>query len=382
MPVSKIGNLVYSLGLSVLPKKGLASSYSGRALSEDAKTRLTQAMISQRIVGAQIALILEGQVEGVYACGVKRKPDIPVTDDTIFRTASLAKVPAALCVLRLCERGLTGLDDDVSDYLGYKLRNPAFPDSKITLRQLLSHSSSLCDAEGYSKGLSGSVSLREAAQMPESYTESAPDTAFCYSNLGYAVVSEIIASVCQKEYTSVIQSEIFNTLGMEASYNAGALDSSRLSAIYRIFPPSRSASFDPIGRKMPTGERAKFSLAPGNIYTTAADFAKLAEALMQSDEKLFSRESYEEMLKPRMDYAKDAAFGLGIFSLKRAGRQLYGHQGVAYGAVNGMFFDKDAKAGFVIMDNGADERRHGRMTRLCESAIDAVFGVMEDSGWI
>ncbi len=382
MPVSRMGNLVYTLGLLTLPRKGLAYSYDGKPLSEQAKARITDAMIKRRVVGAQIALILGGSVEGVYTCGLRRKPDTPVMSDTIFRSASLAKVPAALIALRLCERGLLGLDSDVSEYLGYELRNPNFPESKITLRQLLSHTSSICDGTGYARGLSGGLSLRDALLLPDSFTENEPDTAFKYANIGYALVSEIIGNVTKTDYIKAMRSEVFDVLGMEASYDQSVFPESRLSAIYRIFPPSSSASFEPCGRKMPTGETAKFSLAPGNIYTTAADFAKLAEAILTKDERLLSKESYAEMQKPRAEYAEGAAFALGLFSLRRGGRTLYGHQGVAYGAVNGMFISEDDSAGFVIMDNGADERRRGRMTLMCESAIDSVFGAMEDSGWI
>ena len=70
-----------------------------------------------------------------------------VTADDPVRIASISKLITALGVLRLVDTGRLSLDRDVSSYLGYRLRNPAFPGSVITLRLLLSHQSSLLDSD-------------------------------------------------------------------------------------------------------------------------------------------------------------------------------------------------------------------------------------------
>src|SRR4051794_22772706 len=62
-----------------------------------------------------------------------------LTVDDPVRIASVSKLVVALGVMRLAEERRLDLDRDVSDYLGWRLRNPAFPDRPITLRLLLSH---------------------------------------------------------------------------------------------------------------------------------------------------------------------------------------------------------------------------------------------------
>ncbi|WP_163360631.1 serine hydrolase domain-containing protein, partial [Klebsiella aerogenes] len=69
----------------------------------------------------------------------------PVTADDPVRIASISKLVVAIGVMRLVEQGRLDLDADVSRWLGWKLRNPAFPDAPISLRLLLSHRSSLTD---------------------------------------------------------------------------------------------------------------------------------------------------------------------------------------------------------------------------------------------
>jgi CubicO group peptidase (beta-lactamase class C family) len=71
----------------------------------------------------------------------------------------------ALGVMRLVEQGKLALDTDVSRYLGYTLRNPYYPDAAITLRMLLSHTSSLRDDGGYN--FPANTSLQSVLQASE-----------------------------------------------------------------------------------------------------------------------------------------------------------------------------------------------------------------------
>ena len=72
-----------------------------------------------------------------------------LTADDPVRIASISKLVVGLGVMRLVESGVLDLDRDVSAWLGWSLRHPAYPDIPITLRLLLSHRSSLTDAAGY-----------------------------------------------------------------------------------------------------------------------------------------------------------------------------------------------------------------------------------------
>src|SRR3546814_8255443 len=65
------------------------------------------------------------------------------------RIASISKLVTAIGVMRLVEAGKLDVDADAGELLGFPLRNPAFPDTPITLRLLMSHRSSLTDAAGY-----------------------------------------------------------------------------------------------------------------------------------------------------------------------------------------------------------------------------------------
>jgi len=69
-----------------------------------------------------------------------------LTPDNLMRVASISKTLSAVVVMQLVEEGSLELDRDVSEYLGWELRNPHYPDRAITLRHLLAHVSSIRDA--------------------------------------------------------------------------------------------------------------------------------------------------------------------------------------------------------------------------------------------
>ncbi|MDE2430090.1 MAG: serine hydrolase, partial [Burkholderiales bacterium] len=69
--------------------------------------------------------------------------------NTLYRVASVSKMVTAIAAMRLVEQGRLNLDADIGNYLGYRVRNPHYPQTAITARMLLSHTSSLRDDAGY-----------------------------------------------------------------------------------------------------------------------------------------------------------------------------------------------------------------------------------------
>ena len=124
------------------------------------------------------------KVRGLADIAAKR----PIGIDDPVRVASISKMVVAIGVLRLVEQGKLSLDADVSRYLGWKLRNPAFPDKPITLRLLLSHLSSLTDNIDYVLPLD--ADMRAILEKPEAWdAKHAPGTWFHYTNFNTPVVA-------------------------------------------------------------------------------------------------------------------------------------------------------------------------------------------------
>lgn len=80
-----------------------------------------------------------GDIENGYAA----------TINTVYNIGSITKTITGTALMQLYDQGLFELDDDVNKYLPFNLRNPHFPDDPITIRMLLSHSSSLQEILAY-----------------------------------------------------------------------------------------------------------------------------------------------------------------------------------------------------------------------------------------
>lgn len=144
-----------------------------------------------------------------------------VTADDPVRVASVSKLVVALGVMRLVEAGTLDLDRDVSDWLGWRLRNPAHPDTPITLRLLLSHRSSLTDGIDYIVPLG--VRMQDAVADPKAWDAGhPPGRYFRYTNLNFGVIATVIERATGDRFDRVMAREVLAPLGLDACYNWGA----------------------------------------------------------------------------------------------------------------------------------------------------------------
>ena len=97
------------------------------------------------MLSAAVGVIKNGKVVFSDAVGCKKPNGDVVTADTKYRIASISKLVSAIGVWQLIEQGLIDPEDNVSRYLGFTLRNPAYPNTPITVKMLLSHTSSIRD---------------------------------------------------------------------------------------------------------------------------------------------------------------------------------------------------------------------------------------------
>ena len=99
--------------------------------------------------------------------------------------------------------------------------------------------------------------------------------------------------------------------------------------------------------------------------------------------RFLTKESLKEMRKeiaPFGERAHNLSQSVGTFILHDQGispRLLYGHQGMAYGAVHGMFFDPETRRGIALLTTGASEARRGVLADLNRAVLCALMGGKE-----
>ena len=141
----------------------------------------------------------------------------PLTADDPARIASISKLVTALAVLRLVEQHRLDLDADVSIWLGYRLRNPAFPDRPISLRLLLSHRSSLTDTIDYVLPLD--ADMRAILADPKAWDAGhAPGSYFNYTNFNFPVIAAVMERATGERFDRLMQRLVLAPLKLDACY--------------------------------------------------------------------------------------------------------------------------------------------------------------------
>jgi CubicO group peptidase (beta-lactamase class C family) len=172
------------------------------------------------------------------------------TPDDPVRIASVSKLAVALAVLRLVDRGKLDLDRDVSDWLGWPMRNPAFPDTPVTLRQLLSHQSSLTDRADYAIPLG--ETLRERLSRPGAWdSERRPGSYFRYTNLNFPVIASVMEAATGQRFDRLMQATVFRPARIRACFNWSGCGPRELSRAVVLRDPTGTIVRDDLQGKPP-----------------------------------------------------------------------------------------------------------------------------------
>jgi len=373
MPIGPLKNGLYGLALPVLGKRCEWKSAGDE--------QLTRVLKRHHVVGACIQRFERGVLTDCYSAGYARLNGEKslVTPATVFRTASVAKMVSALLVFRLQTLGKLSIQQDVSELLGYPVRNLFFASAPITLAMLLSHTSSIKDSTAYFESFQKQTPLRELLNDPDAFLPAVPGTAFRYSNFAAGIVGCILEKRFGLSLEQLAQQELFKPLGVAATFDASTLDASLAADSYRVLPSTLAFSASGrIAQAQPLDEpdaEKHYLLASGNLYLTAADLAKLTLAASNGADGFLDEISLRQMQTPLMGWPEKEVpmqHGMGLLQINDRRvypKPLWGHQGFAYGAVNGVFFDDEGN-GFVSLNSGASERRMGHLALVNRDLID------------
>ena len=279
------------------------------------------------VTGVQVRLANGDGGNAVVTSGVADLADkSPVPGDGYFRMASATKTFTATVVLQLVGEGTLTLDDTVEKWLPGTIRGNGNDGAKITVRQLLNHTSGLADALHMGSRLPTPDAYRQHAddvEAPEELVAAAvrgepdfaPGTSWNYNNTGYLLLGMIIGKATGKPWYEEVESRIIKPLDLKGtSYPGGATT---------IPDPHATAYVQwPTGGLVDTTENRLAELVgpAGSLTTTTADLNTFFRALLGG--KLLRAEQLTEM-KRTVDTADairavwpGARYGLGLFSVE------------------------------------------------------------------
>lgn len=251
-------------------------------------TAVNKSLKRHSATGAAVLVAKDGKIvyEHYYGYAI-RSSETPVTADTWFRVASVSKMISAIGVMTLVEEGKLDLDADISGYLGYTVRNTRFKkdDIPITLRMIMSHTSSLYDGGGYSSGKTSLQYMLDAKNKRFSnFTKKKPGTNYRYSNLNGGILGTLMESVTGQGVTSIMRERVFAPLGLNATYDILSIpDEEHISYTYdknkRLYQGIQTLKKQVYEDK--ADPDAHFRITAAKVWIKAPDLLKLGMMLEQ-----------------------------------------------------------------------------------------------------
>lgn len=369
-------------------------SYNNNVYAENTDEideQLSKHLFNFKTTGAAVVVAKDGEIVYEYYYGyADKKAKDPITESTYFRLASVTKLVTAIQTMQLVEQGTLDLDRDISAYLGYNIRNLYHKNKPITLRMLMTHTSSLNTLGGYyneKNTLSSLISVKHSNRSD--WYDEVPGTNYRYSNFGAGIIGSIIENSTGTNIDDNLQQNIFGPLNISASYSAGLLpDSENVANLYNSDGSMDQSKEVSLNKEWDEGVNpdAHYRITIGSLWMRAKDLCKIGILLSNGGSyngiTLLQKETVDEMMKEQRGKGGVTAktpYGLCIHHETTLvnGKTFYGHQGLSNGILTNLYYDPENRFVFVFCSNGCHnqlENRVGKLTRRIFAVVWDAFG--------
>lgn len=336
------------------------------------------------IVGISAAIIIDKKLVWTNGYGYADKENkIPFTPATIMNIASISKTFTGFCIMKAVEEGKVTLDEDINSYLPFKVSNPNFPNEKITLRHLATHTSSITDrspiyANSYYYGGTKPEPLGDFLKSyfaeggkhysKDNFLNAKPTTNREYSNIGAGLAGYIVELRTGKKLNEYAKKNIFKPLKMQ---NSGwALDEIDLN--------KHSSLYEKKGDSIVKIQLYEVTTYPdGGVRTSVQELSKFFISLlnegMYEKTSVLKKETVQEMLRfqytesNKPDNVKLNKINQGIFWATKLGGTRIGHNGSDPGVRTFMLSDLTKEFAVIIFFNTSlDETNEGTFFDIYE----------------
>lgn len=339
---------------------------ASRAHHEEIQEKVDAVAAKYGAAGLQVAVVEEGRVTDAYAYGWATKGSDRMTPDHKTRIASITKVGVGLAAMALYEDGVIDLDESIGTYWGVDAKNPYYPNDPVSVRTLLTHTSSIPSLGDDASRSRGAV---QARLQSGGFSRVRPGSTYSwnYNNYAYGVLGQTLEIASGRFLDDVMEERFWDIMEIDGAFESGNVkNKDLLCTVYQYGGVGRSLSamrsntrrYDPPGA---TG--AYFS---GGMTMSAADLGKMT-ALLANDGcyeglqllKASTVELMETRCEPQLSDGTWQAMALRSQDDLYGRDRLYYHTGSAYGVFNCMSYDPDAQDGVVVLTSGASGAKDG-----------------------
>jgi len=311
---------------------------------------------------------------------------IKYTVNSIINIASISKTFIGVALLKAKEMKFINLDDPINKYLPFKVINPNYPNEKITIRQLATHTSSIIDSDAYmqtdyinkdniplaenlkeqyglyyqnpsrkwmplSKYLKELLNKNGEFYNVSSFSKRKPGEIYEYSNSGAALCALVIEYATNRPFNEFTKEHIFEPLKMSStSWFFEEADSTKYSKLY-------SDEFELPYYKI-------LSYPDGGLITSSTDLGKFLVELIRGysgNGKILNSDSYKEFFKSQLKetaFVKKENYNIGIFLEKELTYDVIGHSGGDPGTNTMMYFNTKSRKGTIFITNTDSQKEN------------------------
>jgi CubicO group peptidase (beta-lactamase class C family) len=343
---------------------------SATARTTDIDRFVTRKFHEARTPGLAVAVVRGRELvwsTGLGWANIER--GIHVTSRTVFMLASVSKTVTCAGIMALVEDGRLRLDTDINEYLPFRVRIPAAPKANVTMRELLTHTSSIRDRNSvwgtpYSKDTlyfhgDSPISLghfMRSYYVPgasdydrkRNFFERRPGTEYTYSNLAVSLAGYVAEAITGVDFDAWCKQRILHPLGMtDSGYRLADISSRNLAMPYRR--NRHTGAFHPFFQygypDYPDGALRTSAVHLANWLSAFMNYGKLGGT------RVLDRSTVMEIRRNQIPGIVGWHQGLIWYGGNPHGYFRMGHTGGDYGVSTRMFFRPDRNVGVVSLTN-------------------------------
>ncbi len=349
------------------PPSPVLSPEPAAAVTDEAVSYLESLAARCGAACGTVVLSRKGQVFLTWSFG-------GVDEDTCFRIASITKWVTAIGLMTLYDEGKLDLDQDVSSYLGFKVRNPAYPNIPITTRMLMTHTSSLSpEASNYHPDW---AKIGKKGYDPIFNEAIEPGTQYAYADYNGALFGCLIEAISGQSVQNYLDQIVFKPLGLTAAYSpkflpAGTKTKDLLNPDGKVqisVQKDRNRAYN--NKADPKGNNG---YTVGKLFINASSLTKLAQMMCNGGElngvRILETQTVRLMESEQKGLA-ESRYGLSTVRLHQFDRGMwYGHQGRYSGLSSNIYYQRETGITMALIMNGYEPQ-------LIDNIVEPAFSIL------
>lgn len=301
---------------------------------------------SLKIIGLNYTILIDNKVVHKKSFGAAHAQlKAPMTIDKSFPVASISKLFSSVALHKLLSIYKRNVNETVEDFLPNRNDLPVTW-RKLTLKQLLSHTSGVPDQIDYQIYLAPDSEKFVVDNLRDKPFSSSPGTESKYNATGFLLIRAIIEKLANQDFESYMQTEYFDKFNLSSAKYGG----------FKKVIPNRVTCY-----QNRNGNLEMFPLnystpmyAGAGLNISINDLTKWFQAIQE--EKILTKEKLKEIWTPvKLDSGKDGSFGLGWESYRlQDDYRTVGHGGAGISSFRHYWNEKtNQNITVILLTNGA-----------------------------